>query len=100
MSVSLLKRIETLESQVSGDIVIIAITDKGEEVKARVKDVIEKDGTLKEGFSGIGNSEHSRLILKGNSLKDLDRIIKSYFSEASRYMENKLKTQNSSLETF
>lgn len=90
MSVSLLKRIETLESQVSGDLVIIAITDKDEEVKARVKDVIEKDGTLKEGFSGIG-SDNLRLVLEGNSLKDLDRILKYNFSTAVNVLEQNTK---------
>lgn len=86
MDGSVVKRLKALEDRVPADVVIIAETVKGEIVEARVKDVISEDGELKEGYIGIGEAE-GRLVIKGNGLKDLDRLLTYFKAEAEKDAE-------------
>jgi hypothetical protein len=82
MDKSIVKRLEALEKKVPSDLIICAVTEDGELTKGRVKDIITKDGELKEGFSGIGDS--GKLVVSGSNLKDLERILKHNRVETNR----------------
>ena len=72
MDRSILSRVKALEENLPEDLVIYAETKDKEVVEAKVKDVLTEDGELKEDFSNIGG------VVKGNNLKDLDRVL-SFF---------------------
>ena len=73
MDKSIIKRLEALEGRKPSDLIIYAYSDSGDMTTGRVRDIISKGGELREGFSGIGDLE--RLIISGNSKKDLDRLL-------------------------
>lgn len=73
---NLLSRIEALESKAPEDLVICYITEDGEEKEARVKELLTKDGELKEEYKNINLKFEGGFVKKGSSLKDLDRILR------------------------
>ena len=80
MDKSIINRIKALEERKKNDLVIYAITDKGELAEGRVKDIISEEGELKEGFSGIGCIDKG-IVKNGSNLKDLDRVLKCLMGE-------------------
>ncbi len=80
MDKSIINRITALENKAPSDIVIHAITSSGEIVNEKVRNVIDKDGRIKDGFRGISNE--SGTIESGTRLKDLDRILAYIKNEA------------------
>ncbi|SCW28261.1 hypothetical protein SAMN05660484_00231 [Eubacterium ruminantium] len=81
---SILKRLEALENKKPSDLVISAERDNGEMTSERTKTVISPDGSLKEGFSGVGDNEKGVIIHSGKNLKDLDRILKYFKLQAEK----------------
>lgn len=79
MDKSIINRLKTLEDKVPSDLIIYAVTEDGEQIEARVKDIISEDGRLKEGIKGIGMVDpyQKQIVKSGNDLKDLDRVLRS-----------------------
>lgn len=76
MDKSIIKRIKALESKTPKDLVICYITEDGEEKEARVKELLTRDGELKEEYKNINLKFEGGFVRKGSSLKDLDRILR------------------------
>lgn len=74
MDKSIIRRIKALEDRKPKDLIIYAITEDGGLIEGRVKDIIDDNGELKEGYSGIGCVDKG-LVRGGSDLKDLDRIL-------------------------
>lgn len=83
MDKSILKRLESLESKAPSELHINAICDNGESIEEKVKDVLTEDGELREGFSGIGT------CTKGNSVKDIKRILRYHKRVAEMEIKKK-----------
>lgn len=92
MDKSILNRLKALEDKKPSDLIMKAYTESGELTEGRVKDILMEDGELKEGFSGIGMNSGS-LVVSGNNLKDLDRILSHFRREAEKESERALRTQ-------
>ena len=81
MSRSVIRRLEALEKVMPSDLVIYAETTDGQRVEAKVKDVIDANGALNDGYAGIGS------VVSGKSNKDVDAILAHLKAEAEKDVE-------------
>lgn len=86
MDKSILNRIKALEEKKPSELIIFAITDSGETVTRRTKDIITEEGTLKEGYSGVGVMDKG-IVKSGDNLKELDRVLSYFQREAEKSTE-------------